>query len=183
VENIPRQGGVIIASNHISYYDPPFVSVSTPREVHFMAKRELFSIPILGFIIRKLNAFPVSRGKYDRQALEAAIEVLKKGEALIVFPEGTRSRNKGEFLSPKAGIGVLAREGEVPIVPTYISGSDELTKIFFSFRRVRVTFGPPISREWVKSRPEGKPGFSQIANEVMQKIGELKISCASQKGV
>jgi len=176
-ENIPREGGVIIASNHISYYDPPFVSVSSPREVHFMAKRELFSIPILGFLIRNLNAFPVSRGKYDRQALEAAIEVLKKGEALIVFPEGTRSRKKGEFLPPKPGIGVLAKEGRVPIVPTYISGSDELTKVFFSFRRVKVIFGPPIPREWVLSVPEGKAGYQQIAEEVMRRIGELKKGC------
>jgi cytidylate kinase len=174
VENIPREGGVILASNHISYYDPPFVSVSCPREVHFMAKRELFSIPILGFIIRNLNAFPVNRGKYDRQALEAAINVLKRGEALIVFPEGTRSRKKGEFLSPKAGIGVLAREGQVPIVPTFISGSDKLAKVFFSFGRVRVIFGKPIPTEWVMSVPGGKPGYSQIAEEVMGRIGALK---------
>ncbi|HXF49718.1 MAG TPA: (d)CMP kinase [Verrucomicrobiae bacterium] len=179
VENIPREGGIILASNHISWYDPPFVSVSCPREVHFMAKRELFSIPVLGFIIRHLNAFPVSRGKYDRQALEAAIEVLKKGEALIVFPEGTRSRRKGEFLPPKAGIGVLAREGGVPIVPTYISGSDELPKIFFSFGRVRVIFGTPIPKEWVMSVAEGKPGYQQIAEEVMRRIGELKKGCQS----
>lgn len=183
VENIPREGGVIIAGNHISWYDPPFVSVSSPREVNFMAKRELFSIPILGFLIRNLNAFPVSRGKYDRQALENAIEVLKKGEALIVFPEGTRSRKKGEFLPPKPGIGVLAKEGGVPIVPAYISGSDELTKVFFSFGRVKVIFGPPIPREWVMSIPEGKPGFSQIAEEVMRRIGELKRGCQTGKGV
>jgi 1-acyl-sn-glycerol-3-phosphate acyltransferase len=177
VENIPREGGVIIASNHISWYDPPFVSVSCPREVHFMAKRELFFIPLLGLVIRNLNAFPVSRGKYDRQALEAAIEVLKKGEALIVFPEGTRGRKKGEFLPPKAGIGVLAREGQVPIVPTYISGSDELAKVFFSFGRVRVIFGKPIQKEWVMSLPEGKAGYQQIAEEVMRRIRELKKGC------
>ncbi len=177
IENIPREGGVILASNHISWYDPPFVSVSCPREVHFMAKRELFSIPVLGFIIRNLNAFPVSRGKYDRQALEAAIEVLRKGEALIVFPEGTSSRKKGEFLPPKAGVGVLAREGQVPIVPTYISGSDELPKVFFSFGRVQVLFGKPIPKEWVMSLPEGKVGYQQIAEEVMRRIGELKKGC------
>lgn len=178
-ENIPRDEGVIIASNHISYYDPPFVSVSCPREVHFMAKRELFSVPIFGFLIRKLNAFPVSRGKYDRQALEASIEVLKTGGALIVFPEGTRSRKKGEFLPPKAGIGVLAREGRVPIVPTYIARSDELTKVFFLLGRVRVTFGTPIGRDWVMSVPEGKAGYQKIAEEVMRRIGELKSSCES----
>lgn len=183
VENISREGGVIIASNHISYYDPPFVSVSSQREVNFMAKRELFSIPALGFLIRNLNAFPVSRGKYDRQALEAAIEVLKKGEALIVFPEGTRSRKKGEFLPPKAGIGVLAREGQVPIVPAYISGSNELTKVFFTFGRVKVIFGPPIPREWVLSVPEGRPGYQQIAEEVMRRIGELKKGCQTGSGV
>ena len=183
VENIPREGGVIIASNHISYYDPPFVSVSAPREVHFMAKRELFSVPILGFLIRNLNAFPVSRGKYDRQALEAAIEVLKKRETLIVFPEGTRSRKKGEFLPPKPGIGVLAKEGGVPIVPTYISGSDELAKVFFSFGRIRVIFGSPIPREWVMSIPDGKPGYQQIAEEVMRRIGELKKGCQTGSGV
>jgi len=179
IENIPREGGVILASNHISWYDPPFVSVSCPREVHFMAKRELFSIPVLGFIIRNLNAFPVSRGKYDRQALENSIQVLKNGHALIVFPEGTRSRTRGEFLPPKAGIGVLAREGQVPIVPTYISGSEELLKVFFSFGRVRVIFGKPIPKDWVMSVPEGKPGYQQIAEEVMRRIGELKKGCQS----
>ena len=179
IDNIPREGGVILASNHISWYDPPFVSVSCPREVHFMAKRELFSIPVLGFIIRNLNAFPVSRGKYDRQALENSIQVLKNGHALIVFPEGTRSRKKGEFLPPKAGIGVLAREGQVSIVPTYISGSDELPKVFFSFGRVRVIFGKPIPKEWVLSVPDGKAGYQQIAEEVMRKIGELKNGCQS----
>ncbi|HLG93727.1 MAG TPA: lysophospholipid acyltransferase family protein, partial [candidate division Zixibacteria bacterium] len=134
-------------------------------------------------IIRNLNAFPISRGKYDRQALEAAIEVLKKGGALIVFPEGTRSRRKGEFLPPKAGIGVLAKEGGVSIVPTYISGPDELPKVFFSFGRVKVIFGKPIPKEWVMSVPEGKIGYQRIAKEVMLRIGELKKGCATRTGV
>jgi len=183
IENIPSQGSVIIASNHISYYDPPLVSVSCPREVHFMAKKELFSIPVLGFLIRRLNAFPIQRQGVDRQALEKGIEVLKSGRALLVFPEGTRNRKKGEFLPPKPGVGVLAKEAGAPIVPAYISRSDELAKVFFSFGRVRVKFGLPIAAEWVASVPEGKEGYRQIAEEVMRRIGEIKSSCKTQKGV
>ncbi len=183
VENIPKEGAVIIASNHISYCDPPLVAVSCPREVHFMAKKELFSIPVLGFLIWRLNAFPIHRQGVDRQALEKGIEVLKSGRALLVFPEGTRSRKKGEFLPPKPGVGVLAKEAGAPIVPAYISRSDELAKVFFTLARVKVRFGVPISAEWIASTDDGKEGYRQIAEEVMRRIGEIKSSCKTEKGV
>ncbi len=174
VDNIPHAGPVIIACNHISYYDPPLVSVSIPRPVHFMAKKELFSVFLLGFIIRHLNAFPVNRQGFDRVALEKGVDILQKGDALLVFPEGTRSRKKGEFLPPKPGVGMLARQAGVPIIPAYISGSNELSKVFFKFGRVRVSFGPPIPKDWVISQPDDKDGYRKIANEVMKRIGEIK---------
>jgi 1-acyl-sn-glycerol-3-phosphate acyltransferase len=99
-ENIPGEGGAVIAANHLSHLDPPVVGSAIPRRrTYYFAASELFSNPIFGFIIRKCYAFPVRRGAADRNALKAAIELLSGGELLTMFPEGTRSRTGelGEF--------------------------------------------------------------------------------------
>ncbi|MEW5924466.1 MAG: lysophospholipid acyltransferase family protein, partial [Candidatus Zixiibacteriota bacterium] len=101
LENIPDEGAFILASNHISLSDPPMLATSLMRPIHFMAKRELFKIAVLGPVIRNLNAHPIHRG-FDRRALELAVGILNKGDALLIFPEGTRSRKEG-FLTAKPG--------------------------------------------------------------------------------
>ena len=172
-ENLPSQGAFILASNHTSYYDPPFVGCWTHRLLFFMAKEELFRNRLFGAIIRSTNALPLRRGTIDRRALEMSLEQLKQGHGLTIFPEGTRSKGSG-FLPPKAGIGMIARRAGCPIVPVYIHGSDRLTACFFGREKLSITDGEPFSSEWVKSFSDDKGGYTGIAQAVMQRIGELR---------
>src|SRR5699024_7177776 len=106
-ENIPKEGPVIICSNHISNYDPPIVGITCPRPIHFMAKEELFQNKIFGFILKNVNAILIKRGMSDRNALRKGLEVLKEGHVLGLFPEGTRSKT-GEIKKGMAGAGFFA---------------------------------------------------------------------------
>ncbi|MGH8014912.1 MAG: lysophospholipid acyltransferase family protein [Candidatus Zixiibacteriota bacterium] len=172
-ENIPREGGFILASNHISYYDPPLVGCCISREVYFFAKRELFRFKPFGAILLRVNARPVNRAGVDRAAIETAIEILKSGNGLTVFPEGTRSKTN-EFLPVKPGIGMIARLGAAPIIPAYIHGTNQLWNCLIGRTRLSVSYGEPISREWVGSQPESKEGYLVIADEIMSRIKGLK---------
>ena len=91
-ERVPRTGPLIVAANHVSYFDPPVLGCALPRPLHFMAKKELFAVPLLGAMIRLYNAFPVDRGRGDVGAIKRAVEALKAGNAVLLFPEGTRNR-------------------------------------------------------------------------------------------
>jgi len=172
-ENIPEQGGFILASNHISYYDPPLVGCCIKREVYFFAKRELFGFKPFGWILREVNARPVNRAGVDRAAIESAVAILKSGNGLTVFPEGTRSKTK-DFLPVKPGIGMIARQAEVPIVPAYIHGTNQLWNCFTGRTRLSVSYGEPISAEWIRSQDMTKEGYLAIADEIMGRIVRLK---------
>lgn len=173
-DNIPEEGGVILASNHISAIDPPLMGISVRRTAYFMAKKELFNIFIIGFIIKNLNAIPVNRGIFDKNALKNSEEILENGFALIMFPEGTRSRT-GELGKGKPGIGLLARTAVVPIVPIYIQNSQEFYKLLLTGRRLTIRYGKPITKDWVKSVADDKDGYRTIAGEVMERIAKLKL--------
>lgn len=172
-KNIPRTGPIIIASNHQSYLDPPFVSVTIPREMHFFAKKELFDIFILGRLISRLNAIPVRRGTYDPKSLNQAFEALEKGGGLILFPEGTRGNGR-EFLKPKPGVGMIAKRANATIVPTYAYRTNRLGKALFWRKRVKVFYGPPITTDEVAEYEDGRDGYQALAEEVMRHIGRLK---------
>ena len=123
-ENFPKQSGFIIASNHRSHLDPPVINTVSPFPVMFMAKKELFDIPMLGTFIKKAGAIPVERDRKNSvKALIKAIELLEKGYTIGVFPEGTRAR-PGQFLKPKTGVGLLAIRSKAPVVPVRIEGTD-----------------------------------------------------------
>jgi 1-acyl-sn-glycerol-3-phosphate acyltransferase len=160
-ENVPRTGPLIVAPNHRSYADPPLVGVSVPREVHFLAKQELFAFRPFGWLIRNLNAHPLNRAG-DIGAFREATRILKAGGALIVFPEGRRMKTD-EPGSPKAGIGMLAVTTESPILPVYIHNSALMAR----FRRVYLRFGKPMD-------PKGFGTYAELASEVMRRIAELK---------
>lgn len=172
-EHIPKNGGVIIASNHAAYVDPPFIGSVCPRELSYLAKAELFSHPLFGWLIRKYNAIPIARGAFDRRAITQAIRLLKEGRALLLFPEGTRSR-EGNFLEPKLGVGMIACEAGVPIVPTYISNSSDLLDCFLKGRRLVIGFDIPIEKDWLARVPKNKEGYKIIGQEIMNRIGRLK---------
>jgi 1-acyl-sn-glycerol-3-phosphate acyltransferase len=154
-EHIPPHGGLIVASNHISLWDPPLV----------------------GPLIRSLNAIPIRRGVADLSGLTKAIEVLRAGRALLMFPEGTRARD-GELKAARPGVGMLAVATDARIVPAYISGSNEPRKWLFRRVRVRVSFGPVRTwRELAGTDAGLEPGralYQGVGAGVMREIGALR---------
>ncbi|MFQ5607673.1 MAG: lysophospholipid acyltransferase family protein [Candidatus Zixiibacteriota bacterium] len=172
-QNAPRQGGFILASNHISYLDPPLVGCYVRRRMHFFAKKELFAVPVLGWLVRNTQSHPVRRGGFDRQALETAVRLLKANKALTMFPEGTRGRD-GEFLDPKAGIGRIAQEAGAPILPAYMENSDRFKRCLLRKDRLRIRYGELISDSWIGAQSPDKEGWQAVAREVMRRIGLLR---------
>jgi 1-acyl-sn-glycerol-3-phosphate acyltransferase len=161
VENVPRQGPIIIAANHRSYADPPLIGVSMPREVHFMAKAELFRFKPFGWLIGALNAHPLNRSG-DIAAFREAQRILEAGYAVIVFPEGRRIKSD-ELAPPKAGVGMLSSLAKVPVVPAYIHNSNKMKK----FKKIVVRFGTPLLSDSFNS-------YQAMADEVMKRIQKMK---------
>jgi 1-acyl-sn-glycerol-3-phosphate acyltransferase len=172
-ENIPTQGAVLIAANHIAYFDPPLIGSASPRELYYMAKEELFENSLFGWLISKFNAFPISRGSFDREGIKRATEVLRKGNALLVFPEGTRSKD-GNLKEPKLGVAKLALETGAPVVPAYIDYSGSWLKAFFQRQKIKIKFGSPIKPEEFDGIPKSKEGYLNITRQIFEKIRELK---------
>lgn len=172
-EQVPLTGGVIVASNHISYFDPPVLGSWIERPVYFFAKDTLFTIPLLGWAIKRTNAIPVKRGTVDRDALERAVEIVRRGDALVVFPEGTRSRTD-DFLNPKAGVGMIAHRAECPIVPACIEGLNRVKRCLTWRDHPTIAFGEPFTADWVKSFPAERESYHEMARIIMARIGELR---------
>ncbi len=169
-KNIPSQGGVIVAANHSSFIDPPVLGSAMKRESNYLAKQELFRIPIFGYILRRVNAFPVKRGESDILALKKAKRLLEEGKLVIFFPEGTRNRTNN-LLKGKPGIGILSVWTGVPIVPALIRNTNRL----IHFPRLEVHFAPPLYFSNSKSNDsKDREYYQKITDEVMQIIGELK---------
>lgn len=125
VDLIPESGGVIIASNHKSWIDPVVLGIVLKRKIRFIAKEELFRIPLLRNLFYSLGAFPVKRGSYDRKALRLTLEILRNGEVLGIFVEGTRVKHEG-IGQIKQGVYLIARQAGVPVVLALIKGSRPL---------------------------------------------------------
>jgi len=173
--NLPQQGGFILATNHRSYFDPLLAGSWSRRQVYFMAKRELFQNRLLGWLITRTNALPVKRGTIDRNAIKLCCGVLESGYGLTIFPEGTRARGR-EFLPAKPGIGIIASEAGVPIVPAYIHGSDRLPDCLLGRDRLGIYYGKPIEPETIRSFTAEKEGYLALAEYVMDQIKGIKSS-------
>ena len=172
-ENIPKEGAFILASNHISLADPQFVGSTVKREIHFLAKKELFKNKIFGSILRMVNTHPVNRTGFDKQVIETAVEVLHAGEPIIMFPEGTRGR-KGKFLPARPGIGKIAKAAEAQVVPAYVSGTDKLSACFWGKEKLNLFIGTPLTVDEIKDFSDDKDGYRNLADEIMNRIKELK---------
>jgi len=164
-EQVPSSGPLIVACNHASYMDPVALGVACPRPLAYMAKIELFSLPILGPLIRRLNAYPVDRSASPIAGMKRSIEMLRQGKAIGIFPQGTRVRNgEGNIYE---GVALLASLGKAPVVPARITGSDEALRL----RQIKVAFGPPL-----RLPPDRKASREDLANftaEIMRAIREL----------
>jgi 1-acyl-sn-glycerol-3-phosphate acyltransferase len=176
-EHMPREGGLIVASNHASFWDPPLVGTAAARELHFLAKEELFRTPVLGPLIRAVNAIPIRRGVADLSGLAKAMDVLRAGGALLMFPEGTRVRD-GELRAARPGVGMLAVATDARIVPTFVSGSQRPSRWLFRRARLRVTFGPVRTwRELAGSDADLPPGralYESIGAGLMREIASIR---------
>lgn len=161
-ENLPQSGGVIVMSNHISSYDPPLIAAAFKRPVRFMAKKELFENPIMRFVLYLADAFPVDRDKNDIRAVKTALTVLKSGEVLGLFPEGTR-RPEGKPGNPKAGSVMLAVKSGVPIVPVGI-------KNVKTEGRITVNIGEKFSMERFSKKRLTKKERKEAAQLIKEKI-------------
>lgn len=180
-EHIPRTGGVLVACNHISYWDPPLLGVAFNRELFYMAKKELFRNKVFGALIRAHNAIPVSRGAFSRGALDRAIEVIRSGDAIVIFPEGRRS-GPNRPSEPKPGMGMVADKTRCLVVPAYVAGSDTIKKCLIRRRRLRVYFGPPIGPEEFDSEGgEGKERYTRISRVAMDRVARLRENAGRAK--
>jgi glycerol-3-phosphate dehydrogenase (NAD(P)+) len=143
-EHIP-DGGVVLAANHRSFLDPFAIGCCLPRPVYFVAKQELFRNPILGWFLNCMGAFPVRRGESDEESMETALGLLERGDAVVIFPEGTRIR-AGSLEKPRRGVGRLALQSGAPVVPIAITGS-ERARTGWRIRPVKVHLrcGPPLT--------------------------------------
>lgn len=169
-ENIPKSGGVIIAANHISNWDPPVVASFVPRHVHFMAKQELFEVPVFGWVIRKMHAFPVRRGTADRTAIKTAIRLLEEGHCLGLFPEGTRSKD-GALQKAEPGLALIAMKAGVPVVPAVIVGTERICAAGSFFPKLKIRYGKPLQLAEGQTDKADLQNFSQ---RIMDEIERLR---------
>lgn len=169
-EHIPRKGGFILASNHVSFLDPIAVGIACPRQLNFMARHDLFSHRFFGWLIYSVGSFPVKRNTADRSALKEAIRRLEDGKGLLLFPEGRRAQESNTADGPQAGIGFLAAKAGVPVIPAFVKGTDKALPKGAKFirpKKVSVYFGKQI---------EIKNGLSylEIAQLAMAGIRQLE---------
>ncbi|AEV16853.1 MAG: 1-acyl-sn-glycerol-3-phosphate acyltransferase [Thermus sp.] len=146
-ENLPPQGPVILAANHLSILDPIAIGAGVRRPVSFLARADVFRLPFLSWLLPRLYAIPVERGQSDLSAVKSAIRALERGMAFGIFPEGTRSRT-GKLQPFKTGVAAIALRTGSPVVPVAVIGSDKAwpvgKKLFRLRRPIRVVYGQPI---------------------------------------
>lgn len=148
-ENIPKKGGFILASNHVSYLDPIALGVGCPRKLSFIARQDLFFNPLLGRWLSGVDVIPLKRDSADISALKEAIRRVKNGKPVVLFPEGSR-RHDGLSGEPRAGIGFLAAKLGVPVIPAFVSGTEKVLPRHAKFikpHKVSVRFGQQINIE------------------------------------
>lgn len=173
LDNVPLKGGFILACNHLSYLDPPAVGCRIPRNLHYFARDSLFLGP-LGFLITKLNSIPVNRDQLDLGTLRKVLSVLKGGEPVLVFPEGTRSPD-GTLQKSQKGLGLLVHKSGVPVLPARLHGSFEILgkgKLFPRIgKKLYLNIGSPILSEELSF--DSNDRYQKISDLVMHAIEGL----------
>ena len=175
-ENVPKKGAFIIVSNHASYLDPILLGTSIYRSLNYMARDTLFTRSLGGWIMRKVNSIPIKRDRGDLRAIKDSLEILGRGKPLVMFPEGTRSRD-GKLRKGKPGIGLIISKAGVPVIPAYISGSHKvLPGNLTTLERnpVSVCIGKPIVFDKKFFEHKNKEAYQKVSDELMRHIAILK---------
>ena len=169
-ENIPQNGAFILAANHVSNWDPPFLGTFIDREVCYMGKEELFKNPVMAWICRHLYVFPVKRGAADKTAIKTAVKILRDGKCLGIFPEGTRSKT-GKLGRAEAGVSLIAAMTKAPIIPAAIIDTEKIFSRDVKFPRLAVVYGSPMK---FSGSTKDKEALDNFAQEIMSEIAKLK---------
>jgi 1-acyl-sn-glycerol-3-phosphate acyltransferase len=174
---IPRTGGLLIAANHASYLDIPLLGCGMRRRAWYLGRNDLFPIPVLNGILQALGWIPVRLGRLDREAFRKAIDLIRTGKVVVIFPEGGRSHD-GHLRPPKAGIGAIVSQTGCSVVPAYLKGTFDVLPMrarWPRLRQVTVRFGAPIRFETGKQteRAETKQFYQQVSRTVIEHIAAL----------
>jgi 1-acyl-sn-glycerol-3-phosphate acyltransferase len=171
VKNVPKTGPLLLAPNHFSQMDHFFVGLYLRRQIRFMAKSQMFGPPLLTYVYKHGGVFPVRRGQHDEEAFKTAFTILGQGGMLLVYAEGGRSRSY-ELGTPKPGIGRIALESGVPVVPVAVHGSARVRRWKrFRFPKVTVQFGEPLTFP-VEESPSRERQL-EVATEVFERVREM----------
>lgn len=165
-ENIPEKGPFIFASNHVSYLDPVVVGVASFRKVVFLAKEELFKLPFFSALLHLLSCLPLKRSRFDISALKQSLAALKRGLPIVIFPQGTRSREESRV---HAGVGFLSLKSGAPVIPVKVCNTDKALppgKIVPSFCKIRAIIGKPYFAD-------NSMSYEEIAKEVFKLVSGL----------
>jgi len=173
---VPASGRILLAANHQSNYDPPLIGCFLPREIFFVAKRQLFRRRAVAHLLSHFNALPIERGGVDRVALKRIRETLNRGLGLLVFPEGHRSFD-GRMLPPRNGVGMIAAETRSDVLPVLIEGSFHRPGFLFRRPRVVLEYGEPIPvdrllEEFPESAPEQAGRRTEVYSRITSRIME-----------
>ncbi len=165
-DNMPESGGCIVCSNHLSNFDPVVLGCAMKRPVRFIAKQELFKIPVVGWYLKSINIIPVKRGSGDIGAVKASLKALKDGEVLGIFPTGTREK-KHPGAKPKPGAALIAAKATVPVVPIHIDAS------YKPFSKVRITVGKAVDMSEYSGRRLSQEELAKAAEHIYTSIKSL----------
>ncbi len=163
-QNVPPSGPLIVAANHVSYMDPPVLGAYCPRKISYMAKVELFRMPILGPLIRSLGAYPVDRGGSAKTAIKRSVEVLGQGGAIGIFPEGTR--NLDGSVRPQTGAALLASLTGAAVVPAALVGTGK----WMQLHPIKVAYGSPLR---LPQRKATREELAKFTDDIMGAIHAL----------
>lgn len=176
-ENLKLQGPALIVANHVSFLDPPFIGQAFDEPLYFFARKTLFDHPLAGKLLRSWQTIPVDRDKPDASSLKATIRLLKSGKKVLMFPEGTRSHDGG-LQKAEAGVGLFIAKSRAPVLPVRIFGSFEAYPRGAKFLRqaqIRIVVGKPYVPDLKSQSVEGRDLYQALADEVMERIGELTL--------
>jgi 1-acyl-sn-glycerol-3-phosphate acyltransferase len=185
-EQVPQKGGVILASNHASFLDPPLVGSALDRDINYLARESLFRFPGIGALLRSWNAVPVDRDGGGAKGLKSILDRLLAGGGIILFPEGTRTKD-GKLQPARSGIGLTVIKSAAPVVPVRVFGTFEAYGRRHKLprpHRVAVVFGPPMTFEKLRAeaktcdKPRLREIYQQVADEIMSEISKLELKAA-----